>query len=134
MHGFTSANAILLSFLQQSLFFFFFFFFLFIYYTIYHLRKGLLAKIHCNQRYLKGFLSKKRLSFDLVTPKLREGCCSKELLLSLVLLKFNGFIGVYILDICFINTKREWLFKSCLWLTLWLGIIRRETLRAHLNA
>ena len=40
-------------------------------FCVYHLRKGLLAKIRCNKRYeyLKGFLSKKSVSYDLVTPK-----------------------------------------------------------------
>ena len=38
---------------------------------VYHLRKGVFAKIRCNKlyEYLKGFLSKKRVSYDLVTPK-----------------------------------------------------------------
>ena len=82
---------------------------------VYHRRKRLLAKIRCNKRYkyLKGFLSKKRVSYDLVTPKLRERCCSKELLLNLALLKFNDFIKVFIIDICFINTKRERLSYPC---------------------
>ena len=33
--------------------------------------KGVLAKIRCNKlyEYLKGFLSKKRVSYDFVTPK-----------------------------------------------------------------
>ena len=38
---------------------------------VYHCRKGFLAKISCNKRYeyLKSFLSKKKASYDLVSPK-----------------------------------------------------------------
>ena len=76
---------------------------------VYHRRKGLLAKIRCNKRYkyVKGFLRKKRVSYNLVTSKRKERCCSEELLLNLALLKFNDFIKVLIIDICFINTKRK---------------------------
>ena len=92
----------------------------FFYFYVYHLRKGLLAKIRCNKlyEYLKGFLSKKRVSYDLVTRKCWERCCSEELLLKLALLKFNDFIEVFIIDIFFISTKREWLFYLCwIWLS-----------------
>ena len=77
---------------------------------VYHLWKGLLAKIRCNKlyEYLKGFFNKKRVSYDLVIPKRWERCCSEELLLKVALLKFNDFIEVFIIDI-FISTKREWL-------------------------
>ena len=90
-------------------------FYSFFCFYIYHLRKGLLAKIRCNKlyEYLKGFLSKKRVSYDLVTPKRGECCCSEELLLKLALLKFNDFIEVFIINIFFINIKREWLSCPC---------------------
>ena len=84
------------------------------------LQKGLLAKIRCNKlyEYFKGFLSKKRVSYDLITPKRWERCCSEELLLKLALLKFNDFIEVFIIDIFFISTKREWLSYPCwIWLS-----------------
>ena len=82
---------------------------------VYHCRKGILTKIRCNKQYkhLKGFLSKKRVSYDLVTPKRRESYCSEELLLNLALLKFNDFIRVFSIDICCINTKREQLSYPC---------------------
>ena len=82
---------------------------------IYHCRKRLLAKIRCNKRYeyLKGFLSKKGVSYDLVTSKRLERCCSEELLLNLALLKFNNFIEVFIIDICLTNTNRKRLSYPC---------------------
>ena len=76
----------------------------FISFNIYQPRNWLFAKIRCNKRceYLEGFLSSKRVGYDLVTPKRWERCCSEELLLKLALLRFNDFV-----DICCRNTKRE---------------------------
>ena len=108
MHGFTLAR--LMATKPVPLFCFY----------VHNLWKGLLAKIHCNKlyEYFKSFLSKKRVSYDSVTPKRWERCCCEELLLKLALLKFNDFIEVFIIDIFFISTKRKWLSYPCwIWLS-----------------
>lgn len=101
----------------------------FLSFHVYHPRKGLLAKIRCNKRceYLKGFLSNKRVWYDLVTPKRWERCRSEELLLKLALLKFNDFVEVFIVDICCRNTKRERLSHPC-WIWLSGGEVSVERL------
>lgn len=101
----------------------------FLHFYVHHPRKGLLAQIRCNKRneYLKGFLSNKRVRYDLVTPKRWEHCCSEELLLNLALLKFNDFVKVLIIDICCRNIKRERLSHPC-WIWLSGGAVSVERL------
>lgn len=88
----------------------------------YHARKGLLAKIRCDERYeyLTGFLTNKRIRNDLVTPKRWKRCCTEDLML-----EFNNFVEVLITDICCCNTQRERL-SPMLNITLCWGSISRE--------
>ena len=68
-----------------------------LHFYVYHPRKGLLAKICCNRwyKYLEGFLSNKRVRYDLMTPSRWENYCFEEFLLNLSLMQFNDFVQVF---------------------------------------